>query len=153
MKVYGVNGQKVNCALGWHKAVNIYKNGEITNTVFYDINNRKISNNSGVNNKWKDNGESQMTATPAWREIWEGMAKQCPIESQDGYIIEQVIVDYNSVEINFRLENVVSDNLSDELKSGFSYMITYFRKSTHTPSFVSIKINVYNKYREKIVTI
>ena len=94
-----------------------------------------------------------MTATPAWREIWEGMAKQCPIESQDGYIIEQVIVDYNSVEINFRLENVVSDNLSDELKSGFSYMITYFRKSTHTPSFVSIKINVYNKYREKIVTI
>lgn len=153
MKVYGVNGQKINCALGWHKAVNIYKNGEITNTVFYDINNRKISNNSGVNNKWKDNGESQMTATPAWREIWEGMAKQCPIESQDGYIIEQVIVDYNSVEINFRLENVVSDNLSDELKSGFSYMITYFRKSTHTPSFVSIKINVYNKYLEKIVTI
>ena len=63
------------------------------------------------------------------------------------------MVDYNSVEINFRLDNVVSENISDEFKSGFSEMITYFRKSTRTPSFVSIKINVYNKYREKIATI
>ena len=153
MAVYGVKGQKVNNAYGWHKAVNIYKNGEITNTVYYDVNNRKISNSNGVNNKWNGDGGSQMTTHLPWRELWEEMAKKCPLETENGFVIERISVDTDSIEICFRLENVESDNLTDEINKGFNEMKSSFRQLTQTPSYVTIKISVYNKYREKIATI
>lgn len=149
MTLYGTKGQKINCGAGWHKAVNIYKNGEMKSTVYYDVNNRKISNGNGVNN----NSGGQTNSTLLWRELWETTARQCPLEIEKGVVVEKIIIDNDAVEIDFRLENVDSNSLTDEMITGFNAMKTYFKQSTKTPGYVVIKINVYNKYREKIATI
>ena len=153
MSFYGIKGEKINCAGGWHKAVNIYKNGELTKTNYFDINNRKISNNNGVNNNWKGNGGNQINTSLTWREMWGELAQKCPIEADNGFVIEKVVIDNDVIEINFKLENIDSNSLTDDVSEGFNVMKTYFRQSTKTPDYVTIKINVYNKFREKIATI
>ena len=152
---YGVNGQPVNTANGWHKEKYYYKNGSYYKCELFDVSNRKISSAIMVNNKWKfQNNVRRNTSNPTdWKLAWRQLAKECPVDSGDGVIIERVAVSDSSVMLEIVFENMTSEELLTKTTDVSTAIKNYLRKMIYTPSHVEIFIAIYDKNHDKVATL
>ncbi len=138
---YGTRGEPVNCQGGFHREVFHYKNGAIASSDIYDYTNRKIATGKVVNNTWD---YQRVQAGADWRQEWRVAAASCPMPIHDGIVIQSIRIEPSTITLSIKLTmnlEVGDSDFSDEIRE----LEEMTRQLTGTPSYIEIKILLYDK--------
>ena len=150
---FGTAGQRVNNQAGWHREVYVYRQGEPFQCTMYDAAGRKLFTATRHNGQWSVPGAGQAPgSTPVWRQVWAELSRSCPYKVADGIMIENVNLASDRISISICLPNFATDELSSDQFNALSQIPYYLRQISSTPSYVTIVLQVYDKYHNKVGT-
>lgn len=152
---YGAGGRPVDNSQGWHRLVYSYRAGTQYKCVFYDKNNRKLGTATNTDGKWSLQVEQRqnMTGGYGWQAAWRQAARECPTRIADGLTIESVTVGNDAVTLAVYIENFSSEQITSEMLNVLRQFVSTLRKSTSTPSYVDIRMIVYDMNHERTAII
>lgn len=140
--VFGADGKPVNINGGTHKEVYKYRNGVMNEAIFYDASGRKAGSARKVNGNWVfDNPQVQnVPMQKSWKEMWQELAAECPVEVEKGVAITSCSVSDTEVVVSVNLQSadVMGMNM-DELSAKFE---EFMREETKTPPYVRISVDI-----------
>lgn len=88
-----------------------------------------------------------------WKSFWRQGAAQCPLKLADGVSVEKITVAGNVVILDLILTNYSADQVTDEMVEALIKVKEMLKKTSKMPSNATLRVNVYDQYREKITTL
>lgn len=142
---FDANSRPVDCNGSWHKEVYVFKNGKESKCYLYDKNGKKVASASKINGQWvfDEAKVSGFQKDMSWKEVWNGIASECPVTSDDGATIEAIEISNSKVTVFLKIQLQLESNSDyDEIKKQMS---DFLRSMTSTPSYVEIEIVFINE--------
>lgn len=152
---YGTNGARTNNASGFCREVYTFRDGTEYKCDLYDVSGKKVATAIRTNGKWNVQGMGQNNLSQGidWKSFWRQGAAQCPLKLADGVSVEKITVAGNVVILDLILTNYSADQVTDEMVEALIKVKEMLKKTSKMPSNATLRVNVYDQYREKITTL
>ena len=98
-------------------------------------------------------GQNRLPHGMAWKTFWRQGAAQCPLKLADGISLEKVVVAGNVVILDLILTNYSAEQVTDEMIEVLVKMRDLLKKTSKMPSGTTLKMEVYDQYRDKVITL
>ena len=152
---YGTGGARVDNASGFSREVYTFRDGTEYKCDLYAASGKKLATAIRKNGQWdvKGMGQNRLPHGMAWKTFWRQGAAQCPLKLADGISLEKVVVAGNVVILDLILTNYSAEQVTDEMIEVLVKMRDLLKKTSKMPSGTTLKMEVYDQYRDKVTTL
>lgn len=152
---YGTDGTRTNNDSGFSREVYTYREGTEYKLDLYAVSGKKIATGIWEKGQWNFQSMGQYTLPHgmAWKTFWRQGAAQCPLKLADGISLEKVVVAGNVVILDLILTNYSAEQVTDEMIEVLVKMRDLLKKTSKMPSGTTLKMEVYDQYRDKVTTL
>ena len=152
---YGTGGARVDNASGFSREVYTFRDGTEYKCDLYAASGKKLATAIRKNGQWdvQGMGQNNQPHSMAWKTFWRQGAAQCPLKLADGINLEKVVVVGNVVILDLILTNYSAEQVTGEMIEVLVKMKDLLKKTSKMPSGTTLRMDVYDQYRDKVTTL